>query len=111
MDDDVIGGAALGGESGFDIGVADVLIAGVVEGEGLGLSARAADGRRAGLFVDRGYFAVRTVDPPRVAVVAGELDAVAGFEFKRLRGECLCFARALLPQTPVDLAAIFGFDG
>src|SRR3546814_7689457 len=57
--------------------------------QGLGLAARVANLRRAGLHINRGHFAARTVDPPCLAVVAGEPDAVAGFEFERLLRECL----------------------
>jgi hypothetical protein len=92
VNDDVIGGAALGGKGGFDIGVADMLVAGIVEIQRLGLAAQAADGGGAGLFVDRGYFCAPAVDASRFAVVAGELDAVAGFQFERLRRKPLHFA-------------------
>ena len=85
MDHDVIGSAALGGESSLDIGVANVLVAGVVETQRLGLSARISDGGYAGLFVDHRDCAARPVDPTKLAVVAGELDAVACLQFKRLR--------------------------
>ena len=99
------------GEGGFDIGVADVLIAGVVEGERLGCPARAADGGGAGLLVDRGHFGAHAIDPARFAIIAGELDSVAGFQVERLRRERLCFSRTPLPQAPVDLAAILRLEG
>ena len=79
MNDDVIGGAALGGKGGFDIGVADVMVTGVVETQRLGLAARATNGCSAGRFVDRGDFGSPAIDTSRFAVIAGELDAVTGF--------------------------------
>jgi len=94
MDDDVIGGAPLGGKGRFDIGVADMLIAGGIKIERLGLSARVADGGGAGLLINRGHLAPRAIDPPCLAVIAGELDLVASFQFKRLRRKCLCRSSA-----------------
>ena len=43
MDDDMIGGAALGGKGRFDIGMADMLVAGSIKIERLGLAARIAE--------------------------------------------------------------------
>ena len=107
MDDDVIGSAALGGEGGFDIGVGNVLVARNIKAQGLGLATRIADFCRSGLRVNRDHFTARAIDPPRLAVVAGEPDAVAGFEFERLRRERLTVACAPLPQAPIDLAPVF----
>ena len=82
VDDDVIGGAALGGKGSFDIGVADVLVVAMSRLRVWGLAARTSDGSGASPFVDSDHFDSPAVDPPRLAVVAGELDAVAGFEFE-----------------------------
>ena len=81
----MIGGATLGGEGGIDIGMGNVLVAGSVKVQGLGLAARIADDGGASLFINRSYLAPRAVDPACIPVVAGEPDVVAGLEFERLR--------------------------
>ena len=106
----MIGGAALGGERGLCVSVADVLIAGGVYAERFDLVARAADRRGTGLLVDRGHFGASAVDPARLAVVVGELDVITDLEFERLRRVALHLASAPLAQTPVNLPAILGFE-
>ena len=87
------------------------MIAGSVKGQCLGLTSGQANGGGAGLCVNRGHFAACAVDPSRLTVVAGELDAVAGFEFERLRREHLAVARTPLPQAPIHLTPVLGFQG
>src|SRR3546814_8467663 len=68
------------------------------------------DGGGAGLLVPRDHLATPAVDPARLAVVAGEPDGIAGFQVQRLRREGLHLARAPLPQTPIHLAPVLGFE-
>src|SRR3546814_3818878 len=68
------------------------------------------DGGGAGLLVPRDHLATPSVDPARLAVVAGEPDGIAGFQVQRLRREGLHLARAPLPQTPIHLAPVLGFE-
>ena len=110
VDDDMIGGAALRGEGGFDIGVTDMLVAGSVEAQRLGSALRGLDRGGVRLLVDRDHLAACAVDPARLAVVAREPDAVSGLEFQWLGLERLRLARAPLPQAPVDVTAVLGLS-
>src|SRR3546814_2534376 len=83
----MIGGAALRGEGGFDIGMGDMLVAGSIQIQRLGSAVRRLDGGGACLLVHGDHLAAPTIDPARLAVVAGEPDAIAGFQVHRLRSE------------------------
>lgn len=48
VDEDMIGGAALGREDGLDIGVGDIPVAGGIKTESSGLAVRCLDDDRAG---------------------------------------------------------------
>ena len=106
MDHHMVGGAALGGKGGIDIGMGDMPVAGGVEVQRLGFAVRGLDRGGACLRVHRDDLAALAIDPARLAVVAGEPDGIAGLEVERLRRERLHLARAPLPEPPIHLAAI-----
>src|SRR3546814_7845077 len=68
----MIGGAALRGEGGFDIGMGDMLVAGSIQIQRLGSAVRRLDGGGACLLVHGDHLAAPTIDPARLEVVAGE---------------------------------------
>src|SRR3546814_7264314 len=83
----MIGGAALDGKGGFNIGMGDMPIARCIEIQRLDSAARLVDGDGAGLLVHRDHLAAPTVNTARFALVAGKPDAVACFQVQWLRRE------------------------
>ena len=81
------------------IGEVELLLASVDELHGCPATVR----------IDAGNGPAMAIDPPSLAVVAGELHAVAGPQLHRLRLEHLGFASAPLPGMPVNRTSIAAF--
>ena len=61
--------------------------------------------------IDASNGAAKAIDPPGIAVVAGELHAVTGPQFHRLRLEHFGFASTPLPGMPVKRTSVATFEG